>query len=235
MKMRRHIVLILLALLAIAGCAKTQISDRQEYTGGKLPRPGNILVYDFAATADDLSADSALAGRISEHDTPQTAEQIETGRKVGAEIAAHLVAEIRAMGMPAERASAASQAKVNDLVLRGYLLSVKKGDALERVAIGLGDGASELTATVEAFQMTPTGLRKLGGGELDAQGGKGPGGVVGAAVLIATHNPVGLIVSTGVKAYGEESGKSTIEGRADQTAKEIAEQLKKKFEEQGWI
>jgi hypothetical protein len=235
MKMRRHIVLILVALLALAGCAKTQLSDRQEYAGGKLPRPENILVYDFAATATDLSDDSALAGRISEHDTPQTAEQIETGRKVGAEIAAHLVAEIRAMGMPAERASDASKAKVNDLVIRGYLLSVKKGDALERVAIGLGAGASELRATVEAFQMTATGLRKLGGGELDAQGGKGPGGVVGAAALIATHNPVGLNVSTGVKAYGEESGKSTIEGRADQTAKEIADQLKKKFEEQGWI
>jgi len=235
MKMRRHIVLILVALLALAGCAKTKLSDRQEYTGGKLPRPENILVYDFAATATDLSDDSALAGRISEHDTPQTAEQIETGRKVGAEIAAHLVAEIRAMGMPAERASAASKAQVNDLVLRGYLLSVKKGDALERVAIGLGAGASELRATVEAFQMTPTGLRKLGGGELDAGGGKAPGAAVGAAVLIATHNPLGLIVSTGVKAYGEESGKSTIEGRADQAAKEIADQLKKKFEEQGWI
>jgi hypothetical protein len=235
MKMRRQIVLILLVLLALAGCAKTMISDRQEYTGGKLSRPGNILVYDFAATADDLSADSALAGRISEHDTPQTAEQIETGRKVGAEIAARLVAEIRAMGMPAERASAASQAKVNDLVIRGYLLSVKKGDALERVAIGLGAGASELRATVEAFQMTATGLRKLGGGELDAGGGKAPGAAVGAAVLIATHNPLGLIVSTGVKAYGEESGKSTIEGRAEQIAKEIADQLKKKFEEQGWI
>jgi hypothetical protein len=235
MKMRRHIVLILVALLALAGCAKTKLSDRQEYAGGKLPRPENILVYDFAATATDLSDDSALAGRISEHDTPQTAEQIETGRKVGAEIAAHLVAEIRAMGMPAERASDASKAKVNDLVIRGYLLSVKKGDALERVAIGLGAGASELRATVEAFQMTTTGLRKLGGGELDAGGGKAPGAAVGAAVLIATHNPLGLIVSTGVKAYGEESGKSTIEGRADQTAKEIADQLKEKFEEQGWI
>ena len=145
MKMRTHIVLILLALLAVAGCAKTKLSDRQEYTGGKLPRPENILVYDFAATATDLSDDSALAGRISEHDTPQTAEQIETGRKVGAEIAAHLVAEIRAMGMPAERASAASKAQINDVVIRGYLLSVKKGDALERVAIGLGAGASELT------------------------------------------------------------------------------------------
>jgi hypothetical protein len=227
--------LVLLALLVAAGCAKTTISDRQEYTGGKLPRPEHILVYDFAATADDLPDESALAGQVSEHDTPQTPEQIETGRKAGAEIAAHLVSEIRAMGMPAERASAASRAVIDDLVIRGYLLSVKKGDALERVAVGLGSGASDLKAAVEAFQMTATGLRKLGGGDLDAGGGKTPGAAVGAAVLLATHNPVGLIVSTGVKVYGEESGKSTIEGRAAQAAKEIADQLKIKFEEQGWI
>jgi hypothetical protein len=53
--------------------------------------------------------------------------------------------------------------------------------------------------------------------------------------MIATHNPAGLIVSTGMKVYGEASGKSKIEGRAEQTAKEIAELLKKRFTEQGWI
>lgn len=235
MKNGAHILLALLALLVAAGCAKTTVSDRQEYTGGKLPRPEHILVYDFAATAADLPDESALAGQVAEHDAPQTPEQIETGRKVGAEIAAHLVSEIRAMGMPAERASSASQPVIDDLVIRGYLLSVKKGDALERVVVGLGSGASDLKAAVEAFQMTATGLRKLGGGDLDAGGGKTPGAAVGAAVLLATHNPVGLIVSTGAKIYGEESGKSTIEGRAAQAAKEIADQMKIKFQEQGWI
>ena len=38
-----------------------------------------------------------------------------------------------------------------------------------------------------------------------------------------------------MKAYGEESGSSTVEGRAKQTAKEIANELKKRFEQQGWI
>jgi hypothetical protein len=55
------------------------------------------------------------------------------------------------------------------------------------------------------------------------------------AVAIASDNPVGLIVSNGMKVYGEESGRSTIEGRAEQTAKEIAAQLKTRFAEQGWI
>jgi hypothetical protein len=53
--------------------------------------------------------------------------------------------------------------------------------------------------------------------------------------LLATHNPAGLIISTGMKVYGEKSGMSKIEGRADHTAKEIADILKKRFQEQGWI
>jgi hypothetical protein len=235
MTTRTPITLVLVALLALAGCAKTKVSNRQEYTGNKIPRPGHILVYDFAATAADLPADSELAGRHSEHEKPQTAEQIEMGQKLGAEIAAHLVTEIRAMGMPAERAAAASQAQINDLIIRGYLLAVDKGDAIGRVAIGFGSGGSDLRAAAEGFQMTATGLRKLGGGQLDAGGGKTPGTALGVASLIVTHNPVGLIVGTGMNVYGEKSGKSTIEGRAEQTAKEIADQLRIKFKEQGWI
>jgi len=56
----------------------------------------------------------------------------------------------------------------------------------------------------------------------------------GAATL-ASGNPVGLIVSSEVKGYGEASGKSTVEGRAQQTAKEIAAHLKTRFAEEGWI
>jgi hypothetical protein len=38
-----------------------------------------------------------------------------------------------------------------------------------------------------------------------------------------------------MKVYGEKSGSSTIEGRVKQTVKEIADQLKLRFQEQGWI
>jgi len=66
-------------------------------------------------------------------------------------------------------------------------------------------------------------------------GSKTPGGAVGVAALIVTGNPVGLIVGGGVKAYGEYSGSAKIEGRAKAIAKEIAEKIKPKFQEQGWI
>jgi hypothetical protein len=38
-----------------------------------------------------------------------------------------------------------------------------------------------------------------------------------------------------MKIYGEESGSSKVEGRAKQTAGEIADQLKIRFQREGWI
>jgi hypothetical protein len=38
-----------------------------------------------------------------------------------------------------------------------------------------------------------------------------------------------------MKVHGESSGSSGIEGRAEQSAKEIAKELKAKFEQQGWL
>ena len=229
------LVSCLFALAIMAGCASTKVSDREQSASGPIARPNQIWVYDFAATPADVPPHSALAGDSSTDAAPQTAEQIAEGRKLGSEIATELVQEIRAMGMPAANASSATRPQLNDLVIEGALLSVQQGSATERVSIGFAAGGSELKVAVEGFQETATGLRKLGSGDLDATGNKTPGSAVGLASLIATHNPAGFIVSTGMKVYGEKSGSSTVEGRAKQVAKQIADALKKRFQEQGWI
>ncbi len=122
-----------------------------------------------------------------------------------------------------------------NLVIRGCLLSVNEGNAAKRVAIGFGSGKSELRTMVEGFQMTAQGLRKLGVGTVDAAGGKSPGAALGLATFLATKNPAGFTISGGMHVYGEASGSSTVEGRAKATAKEISDQLKKRFQEQGWV
>jgi hypothetical protein len=225
----------LLAVLFAAGCASTKVTNREAYFPGQLPRPSQIWVYDFAATAADIPAESRLAGQPDLDTTPQTAEQIAAGRQLGDQIEAQLVEQIRGMGMPAERASAGTKPQLNDIVIRGYLVSINEGSAAKRVAIGFGSGKSELKTVVEGFLMTTNGLYKLGSGTVEAGGSKTPGAALGAATFIATANPVGLIVSGGMKVYGEASGSSKIEGRAKATAKEIADVLKQRFQEQGWI
>jgi len=235
MKFPSRIVLCLFVFALITGCASNKVAERQEYKGGKIPRPAHIWVYDLAATPADVPVNSALAGQTVEHATPQTAEQIEAGRRAGSIVAAQLVEEIQNMEMPAKHASTETQPQINDLVIRGYLLSVDEGDATKRVAIGFGSGASEISVAVEGFQMTAQGLRKLGGGQLDSGGSKSPGSALGVVGAVATANPAGLIVGTGVKVYGEYSGSSKMEGRAKEAAKEIAAALKPKFQQQGWI
>jgi len=235
MKSRNHIAMYLFALLMIAGCASTKITGRNELATGQLPRPNTIWVHDFAATPEDVPEESALAGQNLEHSTPQTAKEIAIGRQLGDEIASQLIEQINGMGMSAERATSGTTPQINDIVIRGYLISFNAGSAAKRIAIGFGSGASDLKVAAEGFQMTAQGLRKIGSGTTDATGGKAPGADLGVLGLLATHNPAGLIISSGIKIYGEESGRSTVTGRAKQTAREIADVLKKRFQEQGWI
>src|SRR5262245_31889270 len=109
MKSFTRLTFYMLALFVAAGCASTEVSDRQEYKGGKLPRPHHIWVYDFAATPAEIPAESALAGQSTQHATPQTPEQIELGRNLGEAIATQMVEEIFNMGLPAKRASSRTQ------------------------------------------------------------------------------------------------------------------------------
>ena len=224
----------LFALLFAAGCASTKITDREQLVTGPLPRPATIWIYDFVATPDDVPANSALAGEDLDP-TPQTAGQIAEGKKLGLQIASELVAEINGMGMSAELATKATKPKINDISIRGYLLSIKEGNMAERVAIGFGAGKSSMSTMVEGYQMTAHGERKLGSGEVQAGGNSSPGMVLGVATFLATKNPAGLIINAGVQTYGEASGNDAVTGRAKATAKEIANQLKIRFKEEGWI
>jgi hypothetical protein len=222
-------------VLAVAvGCASSKVTEREVLVTEKIPRPDRILVYDFGASPEDVPAESALAGHVDPQQTP-TAAELARGRALGAEVARALTEEIQAMGLPAEHASAATQPRLDELVIRGYFASIHEGSVTERMVVGFGAGASELQTVVEGFQMTRQGLRKLGSGSVSAGGGKGPGAAVPAAVAIATANPIGLVVTSAVKAGAEMSGHSTIEGRGRQTAKKIAEQMKPRFQQQGWI
>ena len=223
------------ALLVLSGCASTKVTERQAYTGEKLARPDRIVVYDFAATPTDVHPQSALLSESAGAATPQTAEDIEVGRNLGAEVAKQLVADLQGLGLPAVQAAGQPPPRVGDIVIKGSFVSVEEGGAGKRVLVGFGSGAADLRTVVEGYLMTAQGLRKLGGGEVASESGKTPGMVAPLAVAAATANPLGLIVVGAMKLHGEATGSSTIEGRAKSTADAIAAQLKVAAEKQGWI
>ena len=225
----------LLLVAVVAGCASAKVTSQQPYEGLRIARPDRIIVYDFAATPADVPPGSAVVSEYSAPSTSMTPEQIATGRKLGAEVARDLVTEIQNMGLPAVLADGQPPPNVGDLVIMGYFVTVQQGSAAERVLIGFGSGAADLKTVVEGYLMTDQGLRRLGSGELNSGGGKTPGLAVPLVVAAATANPIGLVIAGAAKVYGEESGKTTIEGAAQRTAEEIADKLKVAFEKQGWI
>jgi Domain of unknown function (DUF4410) len=234
MKPLYHAASCLLALVVLAGCASTEMSNRQYYEGPQLARPDHIIIYDFTADPADVPANSAFAAQVAEA-PPPTPEQAELSRKLGAEVAKDLVADLQGMGLPAVLAADQPSPQVNDIVIRGYFVSVNEGSAAERVLVGFGAGAAELSTAVEGYQMTAQGLRLLGSGDFKSGGGKLPGVVLPVAVLAATANPIGLVVGGAIKATGEATGAATIEGAAKRTAAAIAGQLREAAQKQGWI
>ena len=209
--------------------------SKHPWSSPGLARPNQIWVYDFIADPAKLPADSSISAELSAPSTPPTADELETGRRLGALIAKDLVADIQAMGLSAVQAGPGSAPQVGDGVIRGYFVSVQGGSAVKRFVIGFGAGSSELDTVVEGYEMTPQGLRQIGSGTLSSSGNKTPGIIAPAAVAIATGNPLGLIVVGATKLSGEVSGRSTLEGRAKATADAIAEQLKIRFRDRGWI
>jgi hypothetical protein len=224
----------LLALVVVTGCASTDVTERQRYEGAQLARPDRIIVHDFTANPAEVPPESSFAAELAGAPMP-TPEQIEVGRELGAQLASELVTELRAMGLPAVRAAGQPPPRPDDIVLRGYFVSVDEGKAGRRLLVGFGSGAAELSTAVEGYQMTAQGLRPLGRGEVRSEGGKLPGMVLPVAVLAATASPIGLIVGGVAKATGAVTGSETIEGAAKRTAKEIAAQIRTAAEEQGWI
>lgn len=230
-----RVLYLVLALVVIAGCAQTTVTSSDPYMGERIARPNRIIVHDFAANPADIPPGSAVAGQYAQHSAPQTPKEIEVGRYLGAQVGKELVADIQKMGLPAVGAAGQPAPQAGDIVIMGYFESVDQGSAAKRMTIGFGSGGSQLTTLIEGYQVTAQGLRKLGSATMAAEGSKGPGAGVGAATWAITGSPVGLAVSGGMKLYGEASGSATVEGRAKQTAKEIAEKLKARFQEEGWI
>ena len=74
MKPLHHAASDPLALVLVAGCASTELSNRERYEGAPLARPDHIIIHDFTANPADVPATSAFAAQIADAPAP-TPEQ----------------------------------------------------------------------------------------------------------------------------------------------------------------
>src|SRR5215472_13881877 len=104
-------------LAVLGGCASTKITQQTPMTAPGLARPNQIWVYDFVASTADVPADSSIASTFTAPTAAPSADEVQTGRYLGALIARDLVADILAMGLPAGQASPGTSPQVGDCVI----------------------------------------------------------------------------------------------------------------------
>ena len=232
----RIIFVMLVAVSATIGCASSELTELQShYEGDALPKPGRILVYNFAATPEDIPADAAISGHYKRRTLPQTAEEKELGRQLGDKLAVELVLEILALGMPAEYADRWHPPSIGSLIIMGEFISIDEGSRAKRMLIGFGAGASSLQTHVVGYQFTDQGLRRLGDAVIESAGGKMPGMLVPVAAGGAMGKAGRSAVISGSMNVAQELGAESMNAAAKRTAKEIAKILSVAFAEQGWI
>ena len=219
--------------LALAGCMTEPVTYHAVMEEDKPVRPSHVLVYNFAATTADVTADAPIGARLS---APGSVSSLQNERDIqlGTNMASQLIAALREIGLPAERAFPETPLQPGDLVIRGYLASVYEGTGpTPRFTIGFDLRAAELAAAVESFQVTSLGSgRKLNFGDSASTGNstQDAGSTIPASAI-----PPTLIVTSRMKIDGEESYRTQVESWATKNVKEIVDRLKTKFQEQGWI
>jgi hypothetical protein len=226
----------LAVLFLAASCGTTKVKTTEKYSG-KLPRPDRILVYDFAASPDEIKLDTGLSADIARavEGKPRTADELKIGHAAAGALAKELVKGIQGFGLPAERAAGIPPTSGNTLLIHGQLLSIDQGNRTERVVIGLGAGRTSVKANVQVYEMTAEGKQKVEQLQADAKSGRKPGmaemmGIGAVAGTLATS----AAVSGTVSAAGEASWE-TVEADARRLAKKVAKELGQFFVEQGWM
>ena len=237
--MRRTSIVALCAVgaLVVTGCASSKVTSvRRDVEQQKIPRPDRILVYDIAATPDDVPEEAAISGHYERREEPQTSQDVKLGRSLGARVAEKLVEEIRAMGLPAQRASGSGIApREGDLLIKGEFVKIDPGSRMKRMLIGFGAGASELQTHIEAYQVTAEGPRRLGSAQIETQGGKMPGMLVPVGAGAAAGRAAKSAAIAGGVGVAKEVGSEGMNAAAKRTAEQIAELLSEGFVRQGWI
>jgi hypothetical protein len=226
------------ALLLASACAPTKVQSVQSYAGPALPRPQLIIVTDFSTDAADVMLDSGIGARVKSAvlGAPANQETL-TARKVTNAISQTLVKEIDKLGIPVIRADGTARTSGNRLIVGGKINAIDEGNRTRRNFIGFGAGKSEVDAMATLYyqassEPAPRLVQTFAG---LAQSGRKPG----AAGMMGAGAAAGRLATTAVTGSGASVASETLSAGVDddseRMAKELAEELKKFFMDQGWI
>jgi len=231
------VVVLGLGLTAMAGCARTSTQDRQVMATG-LPRPQLIVVHDFIVSPHEVTLDSGMRSRLERLVTDSSGDQerLKAAQSVAHVLTEALVKEVGALGIPtvAAEAAPATPGAAPTVSIHGQFLSIDEGNQTRRMFVGFGAGASEVRLLVQVFETTNQREHLVEDFYSTVKSSRKPGmGPFAGAGAALGHAASSAALSAGVGIASERN--QTVQGDAQNVAKEIAKQIKELFAKEGWI
>ncbi len=230
--------LIALTLVLLAsGCAKTNVRRTNEvaYTG--MPRPQQVLIYNFAVSPADIKENSSIFAKMgrSMEGGNQTAEEIQLGREVADALATELTVKIANLGLNPLRATSNMPISQGSILVTGRFVNIDEGNRLRRNMIGLGMGQSSVDTAVSVLVPGRSGLEEIIAFDAHADSGNMPGAAVMGPAGAAAGAGTAAVLATNAAVSGVKSYKSSSAQQAKKIAEKIASELAKYFAQQGWV
>jgi hypothetical protein len=215
----------LLSFVFVLSCGQTGIRRAILTPETNLPRPGRILVYDFAVNEQEVKE---YQGIMRQQPTIKDAAERERllAQDVKDALAEELVDNLKSLGFVVERVARGTRATENDLVIDGQFLTVDEGNPLHRLVVGFGTGGSAVQTQVQAYQGPEA--RKLLEFTTQSDSSKLPGAAptLGAGAVAQG----GVTAVSGVKTY-----RSDVARMAAASGDQAARYLSEFFVKQAWI
>jgi hypothetical protein len=227
------------ALLLALACASSKVVERldEQPRGDLTEPPARILVYDFAASPEDVSLDASVGSRVARavRDSEVSQEERALGRAAATALSQAIVSGLRKIGLPGERADDETRMGGTLLGVEGQFVKIDEGNRTERLLIGFGLGGSEVRTEVQ-FYAIEKGYRNLARKfSTVAEGSKLPGATtplgVGAAAGAVGR---GVAVAAG-KTVASEVFSESVKAGAERSAKQIVREIALFHAERGWL
>jgi hypothetical protein len=198
-----------------------------------------VLVYNFAVTADQVMLDQGVSARLQQQtsDVPLSEQRLSTARQADEILTNAIVQQLRAYGLPAERANDNRPPRSGKIALvQGQIVSIDEGNRTRRTLIGLGAGQSRFGVDAQVYYSAGGAPpRFIEAFDADADSGRAPGmaetmGIGAAAGRLGASAAAG----GGLHAFSERR-KADYADEADRVGKALAKRIAASFARQGWL
>jgi hypothetical protein len=233
--MPNKIRVLVAALLCfwVSACAQTGIRRAALVAETDLRRPMRILLYDFAASEEEVKEYQGIMRQ-----QPNIKDVAERERLLAKEVKDALAEEVvdglTPLGFVVERVGRESKATGSDLVIDGRFLSVDEGNPLSRLVIGFGTGSSTVQSQVQVYQGKEARMLMEFTTQSDSSSMPGAAPMLGAGAVVQGGVSAGMVAAnaavSGVKIY-----KSDVARMAAASGDQVARYLSEFFAKQGWI